>query len=232
MYSLKSEEYKYFQYNKEFTHKNKEPKKIVLHERKETQWQLSAGFRLTALDLRDNFEKDNYYVWSQESNSDVPIALYFGAGKYFGRRHYGGLGGELALSAYGRNYIHAGLRYAYQYDGYKRNTAFYLPVELNYFSAVYNQNYDVADTVITYFPGGGYSIQYPSNKSIDQKMTAVSFSFGQGVSFILKDKHSISLELSFVKLFPFNTTILNPPSRIPNIKMEGTGIRLGFMYNL
>ncbi len=232
MYSLKSGEYKYFQYNKEFSIKNKESKKVVLRQRKETQFQLSAGLRLTALDLRDNFVADDYYVWSQESNSDVPIAFYFGGGKYFGRKHFAGLGGELALSSYGKNYINAGLRYVYQYDAYKRNTAFYLPVELNYFSAQYNQNYDVADTLITYYPGGGYSIEYPSQKNIDQLMTAVSFSFGQGISFILNDKHSISIEMSLIKLFPLSTSFPNPPTRIPNVRMEGMGLRFGFIYNL
>jgi hypothetical protein len=232
MYSLKNGEYKYFQYNKAFTQKNKESKKLVLRERKETQFQLTAGWRLTALNLYDNFKADDYYVWSQESNSDVPIALYFGGGKYFGRRHYAGLGGELALSSYGKNYINAGLRYVYQYDGYKRNTAFYLPLELNYFTAKYNQNYDVADTLIRYFPGGGYSIEYPSQKNIDQIMSAVSFSFGQGMSFMLNDKHSISLELSVIKLFPLSTTFPNPPERLPNVKMEGMGLRFGLLYNL
>jgi hypothetical protein len=232
MYSLKSGEYKYFQYNKEFTTKNKQPKKVVLKERKETAFQLSAGLRTTFLGFNDQFVPDDYYLWSQEGNSDVPIALYFGAGKYFGRRHYAGIGGELPLISYGKGYIHGGLRYVYQYDGYKRNTAFYLPMELNYFKATYNQNYDVNDTLITYYPGGGYSLQYPRVESIDQRFTAVSFSFGQGVSFITNNKHSISIELSVLRLFPLSTTFINAGERVPNANMRGGGLRLGFTYNM
>lgn len=231
MYSLKSGDYKYFQYNKEFPVKHKTTVNRVLKPRKESEWQISVGPRITALDWRDNFIPDDYYVWSQEGLSDVPIALYAGLGKYFTRKHFVGVGGELAFSSFGKNYINAGLRYAYQYDANKHNTALYIPIELNYFSATYSQPFDVADTTFTYYPGGGYSWSYPSQKSVNLQITALSFSIGQGIAFITNNKHSIALEVSVLKLFPINTSFPDEPARLPDIKMSGLGFKFNLLYN-
>lgn len=228
MYSFKSDEYKYFEYDKEFTRK---VKNFVLRPRKESEFEISAGFRASFINLNDNFSADDYYVWSGGGSSDLPISIFLGAGKYFGRRHYLGLNGEMALTSYGSGYISTGLRYCYQYDANKRNVAFYLPVELNYFRSNYDQNFQVNDTVIE-TSGGGTSISYPSNKNLEYSLSAVSVSLGQGIGFIMNNKHSIAIELSLVKYFPFGIKFKDLEQESPNVRFSGNGFRLSLIYNI
>jgi hypothetical protein len=228
IYSFKSDEYKYFEYDKEFTRK---VKNFVLRPRKESEFEISAGFRASFINLNDNFSADDYYVWSGGGSSDLPISIFLGAGKYFGRRHYLGLNGEMALTSYGSGYISTGLRYCYQYDANKRNVAFYLPVELNYFRSNYDQNFQVNDTVIE-TSGGGTSISYPSNKNLEYSLSAVSVSLGQGIGFIMNNKHSIAIELSLVKYFPFGIKFKDLEQESPNVRFSGNGFRLSLIYNI
>jgi hypothetical protein len=228
IYSFKSDEYKYFEYDKEFTRK---VKNFVLRPRKESEFEISAGFRASFINLNDNFSADDYYVWSGGGSSDLPISIFLGAGKYFGRRHYLGLNGEMALTSYGSGYISTGLRYCYQYDANKRNVAFYLPVELNYFRSNYVQNFQVNDTVIE-TSGGGTSISYPSNKNLEYSLSAVSVSLGQGIGFIMNNKHSIAIELSLVKYFPFGIKFKDLEQESPNVRFSGNGFRLSLIYNI
>jgi hypothetical protein len=228
IYSFKSDEYKYFEYDKEFTRK---VKNFVLRPRKESEFEISAGFRASFINLNDNFSADDYYVWSGGGSSDLPISIFLGAGKYFGRRHYLGLNGEMALTSYGSGYISTGLRYCYQYDANKRNVAFYLPVELNYFRSNYDQNFQVNDTVIE-TSGGGTSISYPGNKNLEYSLSAVSVSLGQGIGFIMNNKHSIAIELSLVKYFPFGIKFKDLEQESPNVRFSGNGFRLSLIYNI
>jgi hypothetical protein len=228
IYSFKSDEYKYFEYDKEFTRK---VKNFVLRPRKESEFEISAGFRASFINLNDNFSADDYYVWSGGGSSDLPISIFLGAGKYFGRRHYLGLNGEMALTSYGSGYISTGLQYCYQYDANKRNVAFYLPVELNYFRSNYDQNFQVNDTVIE-TSGGGTSISYPSNKNLEYSLSAVSVSLGQGIGFIMNNKHSIAIELSLVKYFPFGIKFKDLEQESPNVRFSGNGFRLSLIYNI
>ena len=228
IYSFKSDEYKYFEYDKEFTRK---VKNFVLRPRKESEFEISAGFRASFINLNDNFSADDYYVWSGGGSSDLPISIFLGAGKYFGRRHYLGLNGEMVLTSYGSGYISTGLRYCYQYDANKRNVAFYLPVELNYFRSNYDQNFQVNDTVIE-TSGGGTSISYPSNKNLEYSLSAVSVSLGQGIDFIMNNKHSIAIELSLVKYFPFGIKFKDLEQESPNVRFSGNGFRLSLIYNI
>ena len=79
IYSFKSDEYKYFEYDKEFTRK---VKNFVLRPRKESEFEISAGFRASFINLNDNFSADDYYVWSGGGSSDLPISIFLG-GKIF-----------------------------------------------------------------------------------------------------------------------------------------------------
>lgn len=228
MYSFKSEEYKYFQYDKEFT---KKLKTVGLRPRKASEVEISAGIRTSFINFNDNFTADDYYVWSGGGSTDLPMSIFLGLGKYFGREHYFGFNGELALSSYGGGYLSTGLRYCYQYDANKRNVAFYLPVELDYFRSNYDQNFQVNDTVIE-TSGGGTSIYYPSNKNVEYSVSAISVSLGQGFGFILNNKHSLAIELSLVKYFPFGTRFINLEQEAPNVRFSGSGMRLSIFYNL
>lgn len=228
MYSFKSEDYKYFEYDKEFT---KKVKNFVLRPRKEKEFEISAGFRATFVNLNNNFTADDYYVWSGGGTTDLPLAIFLGAGKYFGRQHYLGLNGELAFTSYGSGYLSTGLRYCYQYDAYKRNTAFYLPVEIDYFRSGYDENFQVNDTVVE-VSGGGITTYYPSDKNLEYSLSAVSVSLGQGFAFMMNNKHSIAIELSLIKYFPFGANFKDLDREAPDVRFSGNGMRLSLIYNI
>lgn len=225
MFSFQSEDYKYFEYDKTFTVKNKNKE---IYPRKQDEVEISAGFRSTFINLNDNFTSDDYYLTSNGGTTDLPMALFVSAGKYFGREHYIGVSGELALISYGQNYLSAGLRYCYQYDAHKGNVAFYLPVELNFYKSNYTQSFQVDDTTFTDAFGSFY---YPSNQDMEFSISASSISLGQGFSFIMKNKHALSVELALVKYFPFQTTY-NTTQDAPNVQYSASGMRLSVLLNL
>ncbi len=228
MYSFKSDEYKYFQYDKEFTRK---VKNFVLRPRKESEFEISTGFRASFINFNDNFSADDYYLSSGGGSTDLPLSIFLGVGKYFGREHYLGINGEIALTSYGRGYLSTGLRYSFQYDANKGNVAFYLPVELNYFRSRYDQNLQVNDTLVE-IQSGGTVWQYPSNKNVEYSLSAVSVSLGQGFGFIINNKHSLAIELSLIKYFPFRANFSNLEQQVPNVRFSGNGFRLSFIYNI
>lgn len=225
MYSFKSGEYKYFEYDKQFTSK---VKNTQVYPRKETEFEFSGGFRASWIAISEDFTSDDYYINSMGGFYGIPISIYLGAGKYFSRRHFVGVSGELAVLS-NDNFFSGGLRYAYQYDGHKRNVAFYLPVELQYFHANTDARFQVNDTL--YSPqSGGYS--YPGDLTVDYTLSAMSLSFGQGLSFIMKNKHSIALELSLVRFFPFEPKYLNLNREPPKTSFSGNGFRFSLIYNI
>ena len=158
----------------------------------------------------------------------MPIALFVSAGKYFGRTHYLGINGEIALYSYGQNYLSAGLRYCYQYDAHKSNVAYYLPVELNFFKSNYSQSFQVNDTT---FYDGGNSFSYPSDEDLELSISAASLSLGQGFSFIMKNKNAVAVEIALIKYFPFNATY-TAIQESPNVQFAGSGMRLSVTLNL
>lgn len=228
MYSFASNEYKYFEYDKEFTVKNKP---FVLHTRKENEFEISAGFRTTFININDNFTSDDYFLYSGGGATDLPIALYFGAGKYFNRKHFAGVEAEIAITSYGKNYFSGGFRYLYQYDAYKKNVALYVPLELNFFTSRYDQFYQVNDSVVETTPSGTITY-YPKDENVEFNLSAVSLSLGHGFSFILNNKNSIAVELALIKYFPVSTTFTGNLPRTPNVSMTGSGLKLSLMYNL
>lgn len=227
-YSLNQTEYKSFVENKVFVEK-RGPK--VIKERKEDEFEVSGGFRVSFLSMNDQFTPDDYYLSSGGGVSDLPMSIYVGVGKYFTRRHFAGVSGELALSSYGSKYFSAGLRYSYQYDAQKRNVALYIPVELQYFNSRYDQWYEVNDTVVEQ-QGGGTVTYFPAREDLVYDLRAVSLSFGQGLSFIMENKHSISLELSFVKFFMFEPKYIGLEKAAPKSSLNGNGLRFSLIYNI
>ena len=102
---------------------------------------------------------------------------------------------------------------------------------MNYFRSNYDQNFQVNDTVIE-TSGGGTSISYPSNKNLEYSLSAVSVSLGQGIGFIMNNKHSIAIELSLVKYFPFGIKFKDLEQESPNVRFSGNGFRLSLIYNI
>ena len=227
IYSFKSGEYKYFEYDKQFTFKVKNTQVLP---RKETEYEFSGGFRVSWLSMRDDFTADDYYVNSNGGYFGLPVSIYLGAGKYFSRRHFIGVSGELAVLSED-NFFSGGLRYAYQYDAHKRNVAFYLPMELQFFHVNTNARFQVNDTVYDQ-QSGGTVYYYPSDRNLDYSLSALSLSFGQGFSFVMKNKHSLALELSLVRFFPFEPKYLNLDREPPKTKFAGSGFRFSLIYNI
>lgn len=227
MYSFKSGEYKYFEYDKQFTSK---VKNTQVYPRKETEYEFSGGFRVSWLAMRDDFTADDYYVNSNGGYWELPVSIYLGAGKYFSRRHFVGVSGELVVLS-DDNFLSGGLRYAYQYDAHKRNVAFYLPVELQYFHVKTDARFQVNDTVFD-TQSGGTVYYYPSDLNLEYTLSALSLSLGQGFSFIMKNKHSIALELSLVRFFPFEPKYLNLDRQPPKTNFSGNGYRFSLIYNI
>jgi hypothetical protein len=227
MYSFKSGDYKYFEYDKQFTSK---VKNTQVYPRKEREFEFSAGFRTSWIAMRDDFTGDDYYVNSNGGYWELPLSIYLGAGKYFSRRHFAGVSGELTVLSDG-NFFSGGLRYAYQYDAHKRNVAFYLPVELQYFQVKTDARFQVNDTVYD-VQSGGTVYYYPSDLNLDYTLSSLSFSLGQGFSFIMKNKHSIALELSLVRFFPFEPKYINLDREPPKTNFTGNGFRFSLIYNI
>lgn len=228
MYSFKAGEYKYFEYDKQFTSKIK--KSVQVYPRKESEFEFSLGFRTSLIAMRDDFTPDNYYLNSNGGYWELPVSIYLGAGKYFSRRHFVGVSGEIPVLT-GDNFFSGGLRYCYQYDAHKGNVAFYLPIELQYFHVKTDANYQVSDTVYDQQPGGLVTY-YSSYKNLEYTINTFSLSVGQGFSFVKNNKHSLALELSLVRFFPFEPKFLNLDREPPKTNFDGNGLRFSLIYNI
>lgn len=227
MYSFKSGEYKYFEYDKQFVSK---VKSTEVYPRKETEFEFSAGFRATMVDIKNSFGTNDNYIHADGGFYALPVSIYASAGKYFSRRHFVGLNGEIPVFSQA-DFFSGGLRYAYQYDAHKRNVAFYLPVELHYFQGKANSNFKVIEKVYDAQSGISYSL-YKENVILDYTLRAFSFSLGQGFSFIMKNKHSLALELSLVRFFPLEPKYTKPENDPPKTTATGNGFRFSLIYNI
>ncbi len=76
---------------------------------------------------------DNFYRGPTGAYSYLNSSIRAGVGKYFNRQNYAGINADIGLTGLKNSYS-AGFRYTYQYDGYKKNVAFYIPIELKYTS--------------------------------------------------------------------------------------------------
>ena len=225
IYSFRSGDYKYFEYDKEFTKKVKE-KNFVLRPRKETEFEFSIGFRPTSIIFNDDFTPNDYYIWTYNRVSSAPMALYLGFGKYFSRQHYAGINLELALNDASRGYFATGIRYCFQYDGNKRNVAFYTPIEASFSRGNYNKDFIAKDSIVVPFTDGTHT------ENLEFSLSAVSLSIGQGIGFITNKKKSLALELSILKYFPFGLNYKNLVQTPPNIRYSPFGIRATFVFNI
>ena len=225
IYSFKSGDYKYFEYDKEFTKKVKE-KNFVLRPRKETEFEFSIGFRPTYSNFKDNLTPDDYYIWSEQMVRNGPMSLYLGFGKYFSRQHYAGINLELALNDASRGYFATGIRYCYQYDGNKRNISFYTPIEASFSRGNYEKDFIAKDSIVVPFTDGTHT------ENLEFSFSAVALSIGQGIGFITQNKKSLALEISLLKYFPLGINYKNLEKTPPNVRFTAGGIRATFVFNI
>lgn len=226
MYNFGRDEYKYFKENQNFPVKNKDK---TIRPRKDKGFGFNAGVSVSYINMNLEVEEDDYYISNNYGNADIPISLYAAAGKYFSRQHYLGLAVDFGLTGDEPGYYAAGLRYCYQYDAHKTNTALYFPIELKYQHVNMVSNFTVRDT--TWYSESSYS--YPGYLDPVASFDNLALSIGHGFGFVLKNSHSFNIELSYMKSFILSTkyTDLKGAPHEPNSTHKMGAFRLGLFYS-
>ncbi len=227
-YSLGRDDYDYFIQDKVVVNRKKKRAEKVIYPRKDGELAFYAGVTTEYANYNNNLTPDDYYLNSfGATNTSIPIAFKFGAGKYLSRQHFVGLTAEVPLIS-DMKYFKAGLRYQYQYDGNKKNTAFYVPFELHYSNMKPIFLYDVADTTFT---NTGWS--YPTQTEIPVTLNALDFNFGHGFQFMVQEKKSINLEFTFFKSFILSQQFTKPENapRVPNAVISNAGFKAALLFH-
>lgn len=223
MYSLRSEDYKYFEYDKEFTRKVKQ---VVVKTRKEEGFEFSVGIAAGYFNIDHDFTEDGYFSNGFYSSADIPITIRLGASRYLNKNMQAGLVAEYAMIIGDSKYFNVGGRFQYMYNNTK-NAAFYLPVEVKYSRYDFSSQYQVNDTTFI----DEFSYEYPSRLDTRVTLNNVELCIGQGISFALKNKKSLSLEAMFVKQFVVSQKITSSNPLTPNSKFNVFGGRLSLSFN-
>ncbi|MES2800708.1 MAG: hypothetical protein V4638_11875 [Bacteroidota bacterium] len=223
MYSLKSTDYKYFQYKKEFV---KKVKQVIVKERKSSGFEFTVGLSAGYFNLNQELTTDDYFINGFEGSADIPICLKVGAGMVLNKNSVAGLTGEYAVWMDNSSYFNVGARYQYMYNPTK-NAAFYLPVELKYSRYQFSSQYSTSDTTDL----GGGSWQYPGYLNTKVATNNLELNIGQGISFALKNKKSISLELMLLKQFILSQSFKSESERSPTSKFGIIGAKLNVSFN-
>lgn len=228
-YSITRDEYRYFKENVRY-YENDDKIRIIKN-RKINEFEVSVGF-LPGLTLFENISPilppDTRNAEFSVHNTILPLNVSLTLGKYFNRNHFVGVNGIYGViyqNADLSSYLSGGLKYKYQYDPYKNNLALYVFGNANYTLIqgnfrdinVYTANSDFyADQI-----ENTYKIQYPE------------IGVGHGFSWVLKNKKSISLELSVSRSLALNETVqtANTLVLIDANRSFSTAI-LGITFNL
>ena len=223
MYSLKSTDYKYFEYDKEFTSKNKQ---VVQLDRKDSGFEINVGLNVGYFTINHNFIADDFYINGIDSNADIPICLKLGVGKYLNKNSLVGINAEYALVIDNNSYFNIGTRYQYMYNPSK-NKAFYFPIELKFSRYQFNSQYQTSDTTFI----DNFSWEYPTQLDTEITTNNIELNIGQGISFALKNKKSLTLELLLLKQFAMQQTFKNESGVSPNSEYGITGLKLAACMN-
>ncbi len=223
MYSFKSDEYKYFQYDKEF---KKKVKNKILKPRKDSGLVYSAGLSTAYLGIKENFTSDNYYLRGFGSIADIPVNLKIGLSKYINKQSIVGLTAEFALLSFNKSYFNLGARYQYMYNTGK-NAAFYFPAELKFSNYKFDAQYEINDTTFI----DNMNWEYPTTIDPEVSLNSAELNVGQGISFAMKNKKSVSLELMFVKQFVLSQKFTNNENDMPNTGYIVNGLKLYIFIN-
>ena len=223
-YSITREEYDYFVEDMRYSVKNKDT--LIIRPRKTTEMEISLGFSAPYVAVNHDFKADSYYLYENAGLIYLPLSLKFGLGKYINRQNFAGVTADIGLTS-GSSYFSAGLRYSYQYDAYKKNTSFYIPVELSFSNLNATFQNGIADTV---FSNGGYS--YPAYVDSEVSLKSIGIHVGQGVAFILNNKKSISLELLLFRNFVVSHKYIDIDRNPPSGNFSAYGLKLAFFYNI
>lgn len=223
MYSLKGTDFKYFEYDKVFTTKIKH---AVIHPRKDAGIEWSAGITMGYFNIGHDFTPDEHFINGFESSADLPVCLKLGVGKYLNTHALVGMNAEYALVMGESRYVNVGARYQYLYHPNK-NSAFYFPAELKYGRYQFDAQYQTNDTL--FLDNSGW--MFPA--STDTRVTShcAELNLGQGVSFALKNKKSISMELMLFKQFMLSQKIKGIDARTPESDYGVSGVKFSVLMH-
>ncbi len=224
MYSFTSVQYEYFKYNKEFTSKINQKKAI--NQRKEAGLGFHIGFSGGILSIPTGFQEDENYVGGTTGGAELPVCMKVGLNKYLDKNNLVGLTAEYSLLRQGSFYFNAGARYQYLYNSAK-NATFYLPTELK-FSRYKSNSYMFQYNDTTYIENNQ---TWPTDINADVALNAIEINIGQGVSFALKNKRSLSLELMFLKQVILSQNLKVPNNVVPKTDFGVNGAKLSLFMN-
>jgi hypothetical protein len=224
-YSITREEYKYFEEN-QFVQERKSKNDTIVKVRKENQLEFSIGLTYGTYVPTTTFKSDAYYLQNYNNSSYFPVSLHLGAGKYFNRKNFLGVNANYALISGGSPMFNANLRYQFQYDAYKRNTACYIPVEFGFHSLNYYTSFYVSDTLDL----GQNSWTQQLNTEV--KISSLNLGIGHGFNFMMKNTHSITLEFLVYKYFTMSQKFEALPSGNPDYNVDAIGAKLAVFVNI
>lgn len=218
---LTSDDYEYFVEDQAYRVRNRDT--VIVKERRTEGWQASVGTSIALFNWRPNLKEDETFVDAPDVVSDIPISIKAGIGQYRGREHYIGALVEVGLLMESFNYLNAGLRYQHQYDGYKRNVAFYIPIDLYYNFWNSNTNYSIGNPS---FPG------LTDHLDLFTEAHSLGIGFGHGFGFSLANQKSISLELGLFKNFVMSEDVTSVEDKKPNQDLQIDGFKFALTYHL
>ncbi|PCJ35644.1 MAG: hypothetical protein COA99_13705 [Moraxellaceae bacterium] len=225
MYSYTSDQYEYFQYDKEFTSKRKKKKQKALNLRKDSGFEISIGLSAGVLNIPTGFETDDNYIGGLTSAFEKLVCLKGGVSKYLNINSSVGLTAEYSMLSSEMTYFNVGAGYQYLYNPTK-NAAFYFPLALKFSHYQADHSYQFDETVYT--NNGSY---WPNDLDANVTINALELNIGQGVSFALKNKRSISLELMLLNQFILSQKVEIPNDVSPITDYRVNGIKLSVLMN-
>lgn len=219
VYNFSRQDYKYFLENQNFPIKTK--KKKELRERKSKGIGFTLGLNTNYLYGLEQVEKDN--LNSRKDTRGYAIGVSGTIGTYFTRNHFLGANAEVGVLTSNPRFYNFGVRYNYEYDSKRTNTAMYIPIELKYQNMIL-ENSGIPYTEITpnsYIEG----YYYPKTE-----ISSILFSVGHGFGFILKNGGSFNIELAYQRHLTLSQKFydLKPQDAVGyDPKFQVNGFRLG-----
>ena len=226
-YSITREEYKYFVEDIRAVVNANDT--LVIRPRKSEEFEIGLGFRANYINITDDLVADEYWLDSPDQYNVNAVNLVLCAGKYLDRQNFIGASAEIGLLSEAKSVFGFGLRYSHQYDAYKKNAAFYVPVEIHYNALSFKNFYVVEDNYIHGITG--QEVENSTDLEVRHEVSGISLNVGQGVSFIMSDKKSFSVEFLLFKYFGVNNSYPDLSEDGPNSDFIISGAKLGLLYN-
>ncbi|MFK8046103.1 MAG: hypothetical protein AB8B72_11455 [Crocinitomicaceae bacterium] len=230
-YFLTSKDYSSFKEDIPAKKKKRDQAHFIVNERKENQYELSVGFTAPAYFIsgENTLDTDTHRAFDR---SYIPVCISAGFGKYIDRKHFIGIGIDFDMMSSVKSFYSVNLRYAHQYDAYKKNVSLYLPIELTFNHFRNKMPFQLNETDTSYFSDGtvsGYS--FPKQVSYDVSYNALGLSIGQGFGFILSNKNSISFEIALFRYFGLGANYFNLEGTEPSYDYSAQGFKMALRYN-